>query len=139
MSAQRLQQLKGHLLHDNKMSAMAGPVSPLSTHVLNTAMGVPGSNMSLSLHRQDPSTEAWSLITTGTTNEDGRCPGLISKQMFVPGVYKMRFETGQYWETIGESSFYPYVEIVFIIKDPGQRYHVPLLLSRFSYSTYRGS
>uniref|UniRef100_A0A673ANY6 5-hydroxyisourate hydrolase n=1 Tax=Sphaeramia orbicularis TaxID=375764 RepID=A0A673ANY6_9TELE len=119
--------------------SMAGPVSPLSTHVLNTAMGVPGSNMSLSLHRQDPSTEAWSLITTGTTNEDGRCPGLISKQMFVPGVYKMRFETGQYWETIGESSFYPYVEIVFIIKDPGQRYHVPLLLSRFSYSTYRGS
>ncbi|KAM7424027.1 hypothetical protein PAMA_000407 [Pampus argenteus] len=118
---------------------MAGSPSPLSTHVLNTAMGVPGSNMALNLYRQDPSTEAWSLIVTGTTNNDGRCPGLITQQMFTPGVYKIRFETGQYWASMGETSFYPYVEIVFTINDPGQKYHVPLLLSRFSYSTYRGS
>ncbi|KAM9366439.1 5-hydroxyisourate hydrolase [Symphorus nematophorus] len=139
MSVYRLQQLKGHILPENKTTAMADPPSPLTTHVLNTAMGVPGSNMTLNLYLQDASTDAWSLITTGITNDDGRCPGLITKQMFTPGVYKIRFETAQYWESMGKNSFYPYVEIVFTIIDPGQKYHVPLLLSRFSYSTYRGS
>ncbi|KAM3624702.1 uncharacterized protein V6R79_000436 [Siganus canaliculatus] len=137
MSAKRLQQLKGHIL-PGKVAAMAGSPSPLTTHVLNTAMGIPGSNMSLSLHRLD-TTNTWILITNGATNDDGRCPGLLTKEMFTPGVYKMRFETGQYWESMGESCFYPYVEIVFTINDPGQKYHIPLLLSRFSYSTYRGS
>ncbi|XP_039467100.1 5-hydroxyisourate hydrolase isoform X2 [Oreochromis aureus] len=118
---------------------MAGSPSPLTTHVLNTAMGVPGSNMALSLYQQDPSTNTWNLITTGTTNDDGRCPGLITKESFTSGVYKMHFETAQYWASLGETCFYPYVEIVFTINDPGQKYHIPLLLSRFSYSTYRGS
>lgn len=139
MSAQRLQQLKGHILPEHKVASMAGPVSPLSTHVLNTSLGVPGSNMALSLHRQDTSSETWSLVTNGITNSDGRCPGLITKEAFIAGVYKLRFETQQYWESIGETSFYPYVEIVFTIRDPGQKYHIPLLMSRFSYSTYRGS
>uniref|UniRef100_A0A3Q3X019 5-hydroxyisourate hydrolase n=1 Tax=Mola mola TaxID=94237 RepID=A0A3Q3X019_MOLML len=141
MSACRLQQLKGHILPENKVSitAMADSTSPLTTHVLNTAMGVPGSNMALSLHRQDLCTNAWSLINTGTTNDDGRCPGIISKHLFTAGVYKMRFETAQYWESLGEACFYPYVEIVFTIDDPSLKYHVPLLLSNFSYTTYRGS
>ncbi|XP_053174540.1 5-hydroxyisourate hydrolase-like [Scomber japonicus] len=139
MSAYRLQQLKGHLVAENKVASMASSPSPLTTHVLNTAMGIPGSNMTLNLYRQDPSTKAWSSIFTGTTNDDGRCPGLITKQTFTPGVYKMHFDTAQYWESLGQASFYPYVEIVFTINDPSQKYHVPLLLSRFSYSTYRGS
>ncbi|GAA6227851.1 5-hydroxyisourate hydrolase-like [Lates japonicus] len=139
MSAHRLQQLKGHILPEIKSTAMAGSLSPLTTHVLNTAMGVPGSNMALSLYRQDLPTNAWSLITTGTTNDDGRCPGLITKELFTSGVYKIRFESAQYWASMGQTSFYPYVEIVFTINDPGQKYHVPLLLSPFSYSTYRGS
>ncbi|XP_029948469.1 5-hydroxyisourate hydrolase [Salarias fasciatus] len=139
MSASRLQLLKGHILPENKTQTMTGPPSPLTTHVLNTGRGVPGSNMALSLFRQNPSNKAWELITAGTTNDDGRCPGLITKELFTTGVYKMHFETEQYWTSIGETSFYPYVEIVFTITDPGQKYHVPLLLSRFSYSTYRGS
>ncbi|CAN9507022.1 unnamed protein product [Ophioblennius macclurei] len=139
MSASRLQLLQGHILLGNKTPTMAGSPSPLTTHVLNTGMGVPGSNMALSLSRQNPSNKAWELITAGTTNDDGRCPGLITKELFTAGVYKMHFETSQYWTSIGETSFYPYVEIVFTITDPGQKYHVPLLLSRFSYSTYRGS
>ncbi|XP_028258060.1 5-hydroxyisourate hydrolase [Parambassis ranga] len=139
MSATRLQQLKGHILTENKIASMAASPSPLTTHVLNTALGVPGSNMTICLYRQDSSTNAWSLITTGKTNDDGRCPGLITKQQFTSGVYKMFFDTTQYWTNIGETSFYPYVEIVFTINDPGQKYHIPLLLSRFSYSTYRGS
>ncbi|XP_029354741.1 5-hydroxyisourate hydrolase [Echeneis naucrates] len=139
MSSNRLQQIQGHILPGNKSLLMAGSSSPLSTHVLNTAMGVPGSNLALSLYRQDPNTSTWHLITTGTTNADGRCPGLITKDLFTPGVYRMHFETAQYWASMGETSFYPYVQIVFAVNDPGQKYHIPLLLSRFSYSTYRGS
>ncbi|KAG7230516.1 hypothetical protein INR49_012229 [Caranx melampygus] len=89
---------------------MAGSPSPLTTHVLNTAMGVPGSNMVLSLYKQDPSTNVWRLMTTGTTNDDGRCPGLITKELFIPGMYKMHFDTAQYWASMGQTCFYPYVE-----------------------------
>ncbi|XP_049573909.1 5-hydroxyisourate hydrolase [Syngnathus scovelli] len=136
-TTKRLQQLKSHISPENKeIQAMA---SPLTTHVLNTAKGVPGVNIALSLHRLDPSTETWLLINTGHTNADGRFPGLITKQDFLCGVYKLRFETAQYWESMGETSFYPYAEIVFTISNPDQKYHIPLLLSPFSYSTYRGS
>ncbi|XP_061566728.1 5-hydroxyisourate hydrolase-like isoform X1 [Cololabis saira] len=139
MSALRLQQLKGQIFPENKLTVMAASPSPLTTHVLNTATGVPGANMALRLYRQEPNTDVWHLVTSGLTNEDGRCPGLITKQMFTSGVYKIHFETGQYWASMGETPFYPYVEIVFAISNPDQKYHIPLLLSRFSYSTYRGS
>ncbi|TRZ00353.1 hypothetical protein DNTS_030398, partial [Danionella cerebrum] len=121
-------------------TAMAASLpSPLTTHVLNTAQGIPGANMSLDLHRQDPSSSVWILLTTGRTNADGRCPGLISTEHLVAGVYKLRFETEAYWKELGETSFYPYVEVVFKIREPSQKFHIPLLLSPFSYSTYRGS
>ncbi|XP_047219321.1 5-hydroxyisourate hydrolase-like isoform X1 [Girardinichthys multiradiatus] len=139
MSAFRLQQLKSHILFESKIAAMSGSPSPLTTHVLNTALGVPGTNVTLRLYQQNTSTDVWQLITIGTTNDDGRCPGLITQEQFKAGVYKLHFETGQYWASMGQTSFYPYVEIVFTITDPGQKYHVPLLVSRFSYSTYRGS
>ncbi|XP_036440779.1 5-hydroxyisourate hydrolase isoform X2 [Colossoma macropomum] len=119
---------------------MTAPLlSPLTTHVLNTGRGIPAANMNLSLYLLDATSSSWNLLRTGATNDDGRSPGLISKEAFIPGVYKMRFETGQYWEALGETCFYPYVEIVFTITDASQKFHVPLLLSRFSYSTYRGS
>lgn len=54
-----------------------------------------------------------SLMIFRTTNADGRCPGLISRQAFVPGMYKLRFETGSYWEELGHSCFHPYVEVSF--------------------------
>uniref|UniRef100_A0A8C1MA49 5-hydroxyisourate hydrolase n=1 Tax=Cyprinus carpio TaxID=7962 RepID=A0A8C1MA49_CYPCA len=125
----RLQHIRGHLLADKNMNIATTPPSPLTTHVLNTAQGVPGVNMTISLHRLNPISSEWYLLTTGKTNDDGRCPGLITKENFIAGVYKMCFETGKYWDALGETCFYPYVE----------KYHVPLLLSRFSYSTYRGS
>jgi len=139
MSVDRLLRLKGHILAENKTMEVAVPGSPLTTHVLNTGRGIPGANMNLSLHQLDPSNAVWNLITKGATNADGRCPGLITRERFTPGVYKMHFETGQYWEGLGEHCFYPYVEVVFTITDPSQKFHVPLLLSCFSYSTYRGS
>ncbi|XP_021172756.2 5-hydroxyisourate hydrolase b [Fundulus heteroclitus] len=117
----------------------AAESSPLTTHVLNTSDGVPGAKMALSLHRLDTKLMIWTMITVGTTNEDGRCPGLINQETFIPGMYKLRFETGLYWEGLGKTSFYPYVEIVFTIHNPTQKFHLPLLISPFSYSTYRGN
>ncbi|CAK6982786.1 -hydroxyisourate hydrolase-like [Scomber scombrus] len=113
--------------------------APLTTHVLNTGDGVPAAGMNLSLHRLDADLKIWNMLTVGTTNEDGRCPGLISREAFTPAMYKLRFETGSYWESLGQTCFYPYVEIVFTITDHQQKFHLPLLMSRFSYSTYRGS
>ncbi|KAM9481596.1 5-hydroxyisourate hydrolase [Clarias gariepinus] len=139
MSA-RLQRIKHHILSPHQCSEMSSlPPSPLTTHVLNTGRGVPAAGMSISLCILDPATSGWNHLTTGTTNSDGRCPGLITREAFGPGTYKMRFETGKYWERLGETCFYPYVEIVFTITDASQKFHIPLLLSRFSYSTYRGS
>ncbi|KAG7234910.1 hypothetical protein INR49_003620 [Caranx melampygus] len=117
----------------------AAPSSPLTTHVLNTEDGVPAAKMAISLHQLDSKLIIWNMLSVGTTNKDGRCPGLISQEAFTPGMYKLRFETGSYWQDRGQTSFYPYVEIVFTISDPEQKFHIPLLMSRFSYSTYRGS
>ncbi|KAJ8407932.1 hypothetical protein AAFF_G00269760 [Aldrovandia affinis] len=140
MNTTRLRLIKDHLLAENQCSDMATlQGSPLTTHVLNTGEGIPGARMALSLHRLDSHLAVWNLLTTGTTNADGRCPDLINREAFIPGMYKIRFETGQYFEGLGQTSFYPYVEIVFTITDPTQKFHLPLLLSRFSYSTYRGS
>ncbi|KAM8861435.1 5-hydroxyisourate hydrolase-like [Synchiropus picturatus] len=117
----------------------AAESSPLTTHVLNIGDGVPAAKLPLSLHRLDAEVMIWHMVTIGTTNEDGRCPGLISREEFKPGMYKIRFETGVYWESLGQTSFYPYIEVVFSITDTEQKFHLPLLMSRFSYSTYRGS
>ncbi|XP_029992772.1 5-hydroxyisourate hydrolase-like isoform X2 [Sphaeramia orbicularis] len=117
----------------------AAESSPLTTHVLNTGDGVPAARMALSLHRLDTNTMIWNMLNVGTTDQDGRCPGLISRDAFTSGTYKLRFETGQYWKSLGQTSFYPYAEVVFTISDPQQRFHIPLIMSRFSYSTYRGS
>ncbi|XP_075946149.1 5-hydroxyisourate hydrolase b [Anarhichas minor] len=117
----------------------AAESSPLTTHVLNTGDGVPAARMALSLHRLDAKLMIWSMLSVGTTDEDGRCSGLIAREAFGPGMYKLRFETGSYWDSLGQNSFYPYVEVVFSITEPEQRFHLPLLMSRFSYSTYRGS
>ncbi|XP_019933621.2 5-hydroxyisourate hydrolase-like [Paralichthys olivaceus] len=113
--------------------------NPLTTHVLNTGDGIPAAKMAISLHRLNSELMIWNMLSVGTTNEDGRCPGLISPEAFTSGMYKLRFETGSYWESLGQTSFYPYVEVVFTITEPQQRFHIPLLMSRFSYSTYRGS
>ncbi|KAL2094150.1 hypothetical protein ACEWY4_011462 [Coilia grayii] len=112
--------------------------SPITTHVLNTSDGVPAARLPLSLHKLDVHMMIWNLLTVGTTDDEGRCAGLISSDAFSPGMYKLRFETRQYWESLGQTCFYPYVEIVFTVTDLEQHLHLPLLLSRFSYSTYRG-
>ncbi|XP_067041361.1 uncharacterized protein [Acropora muricata] len=130
-----------HTLHScSDKVLMTG--SPLTTHVLDTARGIPARNVQIQLYFEElrPDSRMWKHIASGVTNTDGRVTDLLSQEQFVPGKYMMRFETEAYFKETGVSSFfYPYVEIVFLVSEPCQHYHVPLLLSPFSYSTYRGS
>ncbi|NWJ05177.1 HIUH hydrolase, partial [Crypturellus undulatus] len=73
------------------------------------------------------------------TDADGRCQPLVAPGQPAAGTYKLLFETAPYWQGLGHSSFYPYVEVVFTVTDPAQKLHVPLLISPYSYTTYRGS
>ncbi|EQB76981.1 hypothetical protein CB1_000130001 [Camelus ferus] len=80
-----------------------------------------------------------SMTQTSYTNPDGRCPGLLPPGQVKTGTYKLSFDTEGYWKERGQESFYPYVEVVFTITNETHKFHVPLLLSPWSYTTYRGS
>lgn len=112
-------------------------MSQLTTHILDTTKGRPAEGVGVYLFQQH-GTE-WTEITIASTNHDGRIPNLLKKEVVLePGVYKLRFMTKEYFEQQGTQSFYPFIEITFSITGP-EHYHVPLLLSPFGYSTYRGS
>lgn len=111
-------------------------MSALTTHVLDTARGVPASGVPLRLEISDG--EGWREVGSGVTDGDGRCAGLMEGPL-KRTVYRMTFETDVYWGQHGEVGFYPYAQIVFRVLDPEDHHHVPLLLSPFGYSTYRGS
>lgn len=113
-------------------------MSQITTHVLDTTLGKPAQGVSITLYRQDR--DQWQKLAAGLTNSDGRITDLLHKEDTLPaGNYKMYFDTGTYFTTLGIAAFYPFVEIVFNIAGNGQHYHVPLLLNPFGYSTYRGS
>lgn len=112
-------------------------MSQITTHILDTSKGKPAEGINVYLYQQH-NTE-WTEITVGHTNKDGRIPDLLRKDAVLEnGIYKLRFETKAYFDGLGIQSFYPFVEIVFLIAD-NSHYHVPLLLNPFGYSTYRGS
>jgi 5-hydroxyisourate hydrolase len=112
-------------------------MSQLTTHILDTTRGKPAQGVSIILFQQE--NNSWAELVKGITNADGRIPNLLPKETILePGIYKMKFEVMAYFEKAGIVSFYPYVEIVFDITTK-EHYHIPLLLSPFGYSTYRGS
>ena len=113
--------------------------SPISTHVLDTTRGTPAEGIAVSLEFHTSAND-WKKIGTGTTNSDGRLTDLFpDSHLFQPGIYRLTFETGKYFNSKGTTAFYPYVEVVFEISDTKRNYHVPLLLNPYGYSTYRGS
>jgi 5-hydroxyisourate hydrolase len=99
----------------------------LTTHVLDTARGVPAAGVAIELRRGDES------LATVTTNADGRA---LMLEELEAGEYELTFAVGDYF---GERAFLDRVPVRFSISDPGAHYHVPLLVSPWSYSTYRGS
>lgn len=114
-------------------------MSAITTHVLDTSRGRPanGVRVRLELETADGS---WKQIGKGTTDTDGRARDLLPDGFALHGgVYRLTFETGAYFAAQQIEGFFGEVTIVFTIRDPEQHYHVPLLLSPFGYSTYRGS
>lgn len=101
----------------------------LSTHVLDTERGLPAEGVELRLSRQVG--ENWDRIADGATDLDGRFGDFGELEQ---GTYRLAFETGDYG-----NPFYPLVEVVFVVEDSSGHLHVPLLLSRYGYTTYRGS
>ncbi|POM73762.1 Hydroxyisourate hydrolase [Phytophthora palmivora] len=114
--------------------------SPVTSHILDTSLGRPAANVRVEL--QQWQNHEWRRVSEGRTNSDGRVSSHLVPQtlQFEAGTYRMVFDTQEYFETNGITEFfYPQVTITFIVKDPSQHYHVPLLLNPFGYSTYRGS
>ena len=114
-------------------------MSQITTHVLDVVAGVPGAGIPVLLERRtDP--DDWQMIGKGMTNAEGRVTDLLSTDGdLLAGHYRLIFDTGKYFARDQSESFYPQVTIVFRVADQTQHYHVPLLLSPFGYSTYRGS
>lgn len=109
----------------------------LTTHVLDTALGEPAAGLKIEVWRD-------ALLKTITTNSDGRADQpLLEGVAFTPGHYELRFHAGDYLRALGlklsEPLFLDVIPIRFGIADASQHFHVPLLLSPFGYSTYRGS
>lgn len=114
----------------------------LTTHVLDTARGQPAAGLHIALHSIDGNDA--SLIAEAVTNDDGRCDApLLEGEQFKAGTYALTFRAGAYFDALGielpDPKFLDDVVIRFGISDAGAHYHVPLLLSPFGYSTYRGS
>jgi 5-hydroxyisourate hydrolase len=112
-------------------------LSPITTHVLDTSCGRPAAGVPVVLEVQAGA--SWTELARGTTSADGRAADLLPGGSLDKGVYRLRFDTASYFRSQGVAGFYPYVAIVFEVREPGQHHHVPLLLSPFGYSTYRGS
>jgi 5-hydroxyisourate hydrolase len=109
----------------------------ITTHVLDTALGRPGKAIAIELERDDHG--AWLPVSAGATDDDGRLRTLTPAGPVAPGTYRLRFHTAAYLATHHSGGFFPVVEIQFTVVDGAQHYHVPLLLSPYGYSTYRGS
>ncbi|GAA3657764.1 hydroxyisourate hydrolase [Microbacterium marinilacus] len=103
----------------------------LTTHVLDAASGTPARGIGLAL-----STVAGEPVATGATDADGRAG--LGPELLSPGDYTLRFDTGAHFAAAGVPSFYPFVSVTFTVADD-RHLHVPILLSPFAYSTYRGS
>ena len=107
----------------------------ISTHVLDASAGQPATNVGLALSFAGPSGD-WMAVESGETDGDGRYRFGAATEA---GVYRLTFGTEAYFAARGVAAFYPEVTITFTVMDSGAHYHVPLLLSPFAYSTYRGS
>ncbi|MCL5287524.1 MAG: hydroxyisourate hydrolase [Acidobacteria bacterium] len=113
-------------------------MSAITTHVLDTSLGKPAAGVPVALERQEST--GWKSLASAVTSADGRAGELLPPNAKLEsGTYRLRFDTAAYFRARGVASFYPHVEITFHVKDAAQHYHVPLLLSPFGYSTYRGS
>jgi 5-hydroxyisourate hydrolase len=114
-------------------------MSQITTHVLDTARGLPAAGIAIELAQLNPDGK-WLGLAQGITNEDGRIAHFLNhSQPLTAGFYRMHFALESYFAEQGQAIFYPWAEVVFKLDGSGAHYHIPLLLSPYGYSTYRGS
>ena len=103
----------------------------VSTHVLDSVLGRPAAGIAVRLETPDM------VLAEGVTDADGRCR--LTEHATRAGVHRLVFATGPWFEGQGRETFYPEVSLAFVVHEPAEHHHVPLLLAPFGYSTYRGS
>ncbi|KAA1467951.1 transthyretin [Dentipellis sp. KUC8613] len=118
--------------------------SPITCHILDSSLGKPAAGVQVRLQECKPSTtnvDVWESLAEGETDSDGRCTNLlpVSTSLRAGGLYKMVFKVKPYFEQSDRKCFYPWVEIPFEVVNAEEHYHIPLLISPYSYTTYRGS
>lgn len=112
-------------------------MSGISTHVLDTARGIPAAGVPVSLERQARD-GGWTALGGGSTDRNGRIAELLPNGTSLQtGIYRLTFRTSEYFQK--RESFYPEVTVLFQVRDASNHHHVPLLLSPYGYTTYRGS
>jgi 5-hydroxyisourate hydrolase len=113
-------------------------MSAITTHILDVSKGCPARGVPVTLERQ--TTTDWEIVGKGETDEDGRLRDLLGSEVILQaGNYRLVFDTETYFAKQQIEGFYPQVTVAFAVRNAAQHYHVPLLLSPFGYSTYRGS
>ncbi|GGY41627.1 hydroxyisourate hydrolase [Pseudoduganella albidiflava] len=112
--------------------------NPLSVHVLDLQSGQPTAGIRVTLEQR--AGEGWRALAAGVTNAQGRIPALFPEERAMPaGDYRIVFETGEHYARLKQDTFFPRIPVEFHVGAAAQHYHVPLLLSPFGYSTYRGN
>jgi len=112
--------------------------NPLRVHVLYLENGLPSPGVNVTLEKHVG--KDWQPLAQGVTNEQGRIGELFpGKQAFEAGEYRVVFKTGEYFKKVGRDTFFPEIPVIFEVKNVDQHYHIPLLLSPYGFSTYRGS
>jgi 5-hydroxyisourate hydrolase len=120
----------------SSLASAAG--NPLSVHVLNLQDGLPSPGINVTLEKQDG--KNWDMLNSASTNEQGRIPGLYPEgQALEKGIYRVTFKTGEWFKAHKIPSFFPEVPVIFEVDGAVAHYHIPLLLSPYGFSTYRGN
>jgi 5-hydroxyisourate hydrolase len=110
----------------------------LSSHILDVSKGTPATGISIKLERYNELTKIWTFVDEKKTDLNGRITDFLNSNKSNLGIYKLTYFTSDYFKRDNIESFYPFIEVVFQIKDQNH-YHVPITLSAFGYSTYRGN
>jgi 5-hydroxyisourate hydrolase/2-oxo-4-hydroxy-4-carboxy-5-ureidoimidazoline decarboxylase len=119
------------------LSQNADMSSHITTHALDTSIGIPANKMLITL--KGLKNNEWNPISVGLTNDDGRISDVLPPgKLLEPNTYTMTFNTNDYYESHGQKGFYPEVSIQFTVTD-NTHYHIPLLINPYGYTTYKGS
>lgn len=118
--------------------AFSAPVGTLSVHILNQQTGLPSPDVTVTLEKQQQN--SWTTLASAKTDPDGRIKSLYpQEQDMQPGVYKVTFKTSEYFRSQKLESFFPEIPVQFTVTRTNEKLHIPLLLSQYGYSTYKGS